>query len=216
MMIMKKLFLILLITFVVQNISAQAKKIERLQLIGLVTDFENNSVRKCTIFIDSAITTTKTNKKGLYKIKVPSDISSIAVYSEKLGMIIKPYEGTNTINFKFPRTNHDISERDLAALGFRVNTSGLKNYGHYITIYDLIRAEFAGVIVRDNVIQVRGSATFDGNSPVPLYLVDDSYVSNLDFVNTNEIKSIEILKGEDAALYGSRGAHGVIIINLIK
>lgn len=56
----------------------------------------------------------------------------------------------------------------------------------------------------------------DNLNAVPLFDVDGSYVSDISFISPAEVKSIEILKGEDAALYGSRGGHVVIIITLLK
>ncbi|MCK5440615.1 MAG: TonB-dependent receptor plug domain-containing protein [Maribacter sp.] len=50
----------------------------------------------------------------------------------------------------------------------------------------------------------------------PLFVVDGSYVPNINFVNPVEGKSIELIKDGTAALYGARGANGVIVINLIK
>ena len=63
-----------------------------------------------------------------------------------------------------------------------------------------------------NVI-IRGVATIN-NSTQPLYVVDGIMVgSNADFLNPNDIKSIEVLKDASAtAIYGSRGANGVIMI----
>jgi len=39
-------------------------------------------------------------------------------------------------------------------------------------------------------------------------------VSSIDGINPNEVKSIEVLKGTSATIYGSRGAAGVILIYL--
>ena len=49
----------------------------------------------------------------------------------------------------------------------------------------------------------------------PLIIVDGSPQSNIDWINPNDVKSIDVLKDAGStAIYGSRGAHGVIIINL--
>lgn len=62
-------------------------------------------------------------------------------------------------------------------------------------------------------IRIRGVATVNGSAD-PLYVVDGVQVgSSIDFLNPNDIESIEILKDASAtAIYGTRGANGVIMI----
>jgi len=61
------------------------------------------------------------------------------------------------------------------------------------------------------VVRVRGVGT-NGN-PNPLYVVDGMFVDDIQFLNQNDIESMEILKDASAtAIYGSRGANGVILV----
>ncbi|HHM20475.1 MAG TPA: TonB-dependent receptor [Bacteroidetes bacterium] len=61
------------------------------------------------------------------------------------------------------------------------------------------------------VIRVRGTGTL--NNADPVFVVDGMITNDIDFLNTNEIESIEVLKDASAtAIYGSRGANGVILI----
>lgn len=62
-------------------------------------------------------------------------------------------------------------------------------------------------------IRIRGVATVNGSAD-PLYVVDGVQVGNtIDFLNPNDVESIEILKDASAtAIYGTRGANGVIMI----
>lgn len=73
---------------------------------------------------------------------------------------------------------------------------------------------FTGVEVNGNNIVVRGVSSF--GSSAPLFIIDDSYVTDISFIPPVEIKSIELLKGEDTTLYGSRGANGVFLYALIN
>ncbi len=60
-------------------------------------------------------------------------------------------------------------------------------------------------------IQIRGVGT--PNDSNPLYVVDGFPMSDISYLNPNDIKNIEILKDASAtAIYGSRGANGVVII----
>jgi TonB-linked SusC/RagA family outer membrane protein len=60
-------------------------------------------------------------------------------------------------------------------------------------------------------VRIRGVGTFNNSSPI--YVVDGVILDNISFLNTADIESMEILKDASAtAMYGSRGANGVILI----
>ncbi|WP_276502784.1 SusC/RagA family TonB-linked outer membrane protein [Terrimonas pollutisoli] len=62
-------------------------------------------------------------------------------------------------------------------------------------------------------IRIRGIGSISAG-PDPLYVVDGYPVGSIETLNPNDIESIDILKDASAtAIYGSRGANGVIIIN---
>ena len=64
----------------------------------------------------------------------------------------------------------------------------------------------AGVTVR-----VRGIGTFNNSSPI--YVVDGMILDDISFLNSSDIVSMEVLKDASAtAIYGSRGANGVILV----
>ena len=61
------------------------------------------------------------------------------------------------------------------------------------------------------VVRIRGVGTFNDSSPI--YVVDGVILSDISFLNSSDIQSMEVLKDASAtAIYGSRGANGVIII----
>lgn len=61
------------------------------------------------------------------------------------------------------------------------------------------------------VIRIRGTGTL--NNANPLYVVDGMLLDDASFVNPQDVESIEVLKDASAtAIYGNRGANGVIII----
>lgn len=63
-------------------------------------------------------------------------------------------------------------------------------------------------------IQIRGFSTLGvGTGNSPLYIVDGVPVSNIDNISPDEIASMDVLKdGSAAAIYGTRGTNGVILI----
>lgn len=113
------------------------------------------------------------------------------------------------------------------------------NKGTYTAPDQLIQGKAAGVLVINNTgqpgssttIRIRGSSSIrSGNSP--LFVVDgvplsggsarvggqgDNGTNPLNFMNPNDIASIDILKDASAtAIYGSRGANGVVLITTKK
>jgi len=60
-------------------------------------------------------------------------------------------------------------------------------------------------------VRVRGVGTFNNSSPI--YVVDGVILDDISFLNSGDIASMEVLKDASAtAIYGSRGANGVILI----
>ena len=64
-------------------------------------------------------------------------------------------------------------------------------------------------------IRIRGAATFSGNEE-PLFVIDGipsiSVSAALADINPADVQRIEVLKDATAAIYGSRGANGVILV----
>ena len=63
-----------------------------------------------------------------------------------------------------------------------------------------------------SVIRIRGTSSINGSDP--LYVVDGVIIGGgIDFLNPGDIETIEVLKdAASAAIYGARGANGVIIV----
>jgi len=60
-------------------------------------------------------------------------------------------------------------------------------------------------------VRLRGAASVGASAP--LYLVDGQQVPNLNFVNPDDIKSMNVLKdAASSAIYGARGGNGVILV----
>ncbi len=88
-----------------------------------------------------------------------------------------------------------------------------------VRVDEALQGKAAGVVVTTNggqpgegiSIRIRGAGT--NGDAAPLYVVDGIQLSNIDFLNPDDIASMEILKdAASAAIYGARGANGVIMI----
>ncbi len=85
----------------------------------------------------------------------------------------------------------------------------------YTDIYQMIRQEVPGVVVSGRSIMVQGPNSFFGSSQ-PLFVVNGHRVNSIDNINPLDVKSIRLLKGSYANIYGSEGANGVISITLLN
>lgn len=84
----------------------------------------------------------------------------------------------------------------------------------YTNIYDMIQGRCPGVQVTGKKILIRGISSVNCSTD-PLILVNDVTMENIDWINPNDVKYIDILKDAAACtLYGVRGANGVIRITL--
>ena len=87
-------------------------------------------------------------------------------------------------------------------------------------IASALQGQLAGVEVRTTTgepgselqIRIRGAASINASSD-PLYVIDGIPADDLGSINPGDIHSIEVLKdASSSAIYGSRGANGVVLI----
>jgi TonB-dependent SusC/RagA subfamily outer membrane receptor len=88
-------------------------------------------------------------------------------------------------------------------------------YAGYSSIFEIIRQEVPGVDVNGTSVIIRSATTINGGTD-PLFVVDGVPVTTIDNIQPQLVKSIQVLKGSAASIYGTRGSNGVILINLLK
>lgn len=95
-----------------------------------------------------------------------------------------------------------------------VSSVEMDDYSHYKTIYEYLQGRVAGVLVVGDKIYIRGFNSIYA-SMEPLFIVDGVAVEDISWISPRDVKRIDVLKDSAAcALYGSRGANGVIIITM--
>jgi TonB-linked SusC/RagA family outer membrane protein len=112
------------------------------------------------------------------------------------------------------------TKRDLTGSVSQVKTAQLESAPVY-NIGEALKGQSSGVQVTNNSgapgariqVRIRGGNSMIGSN-TPLFVVDGFPITGgIDFLNPSDIESINILKDASAtAIYGSRGANGVVII----
>lgn len=111
---------------------------------------------------------------------------------------------------------------DLTGSIASISSKDVKNFA-VPNVSQLMTGKAAGVYVAASsgqpgsnaVVRVRGFGTVNDNNP--LYVVDGQPLDNINNINPSDIESIEVLKDASAAaIYGSRGSNGVILVTTKK
>lgn len=188
-------------------------------ITGSVLNSEQEPVKKAVIFVDSVRTRIKTDKKGKFEIGISSKTSAITAYSENFGITTIPYQGNTEVLLVFSKSDTLFSEELLESKGFTMsNMATLKkpeDYSEYLDMFQLIGNEVPGAVVVGKTIRLRGNATnsyYAGQEP--LIIVDGTVVGSIEYIFPRDVASVRVLRGENASIYGVRGANGVIIIKM--
>jgi len=227
---MKSSIIFLFLVIFAGNLNAQSSK--KITITGTVLDVDQKPIAKAIIMIDDMKTDAVTNSEGVYKIKVKPTAAKIGVFTFGSGTSEDSIKGRTVVDFNFgvSRTGGiEVADQSVAPGEKGVNTGygvikqknnltqittidGTDNkYASYSNIYDLIQRECSGVQVQGRNIIIQGAQDMFGSVP-PLFVIDGTYVDDISSVTPTSVKSIEVLKGTAASIYGSRGYGGVIVI----
>lgn len=198
---------------------------------GIVKDSHGEPIPGVSIVIKGTTMGTITDLDGNFSISVPDDNSVLAI--SFIGYKTQEVKvGTsNSLNITIQEDTQTLDEVVVVGYGVQKkvnltgsvsNVSGDKLENRALTNLSSGMAGLAsGITVTqssgkpgdDNAaIRVRGVTTFSGDYRGPLVIVDGS-VGDMNSVNPNDVESIVTLKdAASAAIYGSRGANGVILI----
>jgi TonB-dependent SusC/RagA subfamily outer membrane receptor len=228
-----KIVYFLVIIFVAGTTLSAQNNNKKISITGLVVDQGKNPVAKATIFIDGEMTSQATDDKGYYKIKIKAGSTRIGIFTISNGIIEEAINGRTTINFILGSSSHQqndsqkspddeetinvgygsVKKKDLTQTVSKMD-GGNNRFSAYTNIYELIKGEFSGVKVIGKSINIQGSFSLYASTE-PLFVVDGVPRESIENVPPQMVKSIEVLKGASATIYGTRGACGVILITLI-
>jgi len=226
--------ILLLIIFSVFTVNTEGQKPgKKIIITGNVVDADDSPVQGASLMIDGKYSKISTDDKGFYKVRVKTSSEKLGVFTLSSGLKEATIDGRTNINFildkyirQQPGKNNNSNQEEEVNLGYgsikRKNLAEHVNkldqsdskYNSYTSIYEMIKGRLPGVEVSGTSIRIVGANSFSGSTE-PLFVVDGIVVPSIDYINPQEVKSIEILKGASASIYGSRGANGVILISLL-
>jgi TonB-linked SusC/RagA family outer membrane protein len=198
-------------------------------ITGTVVDDKGELLPGVSVIIQGTASGTVTGADGKFSLTVPSD--GVLVFSF-VGMttVTEQVNGRTSINVTMSESSIGIEEvvavgygtmkkSDLTGSVMSVNSSQFEDQP--MTKMDqALQGRAAGVQVNQTSgspgavmkIRIRGANSISGNND-PLYIMDGMVISDIGSINVNDIESLEVLKDASAtAIYGSRGANGVILI----
>jgi TonB-linked SusC/RagA family outer membrane protein len=196
---------------------------------GKVSNSKGEPLADATVSVAGTYFGTATLADGAFAIRVPNNKDELILSS--IG-----YEETSVIISKLPairdivivmKEKDRIEAGDVVVIGYgiarKVDLTGSLSVVNIKDIGDrqnpdlptLLQGKISGVDVNSGSIRVRGVTSF--NNTDPLVVIDGFLGGSMETVNPNDIQNIEVLKdASSTAIYGSRGANGVILITTKK
>ncbi len=186
---------------------------------------------------------TITDSDGQYSIRVPENTEELTFSFLGMKTLAEKINGRKVINVSLYEDNTALNEVVVTALGIKREVKSLSysqqgvdvntlNENKDPNIVNSLSGKIAGLQVVPSSfntgsarVVIRGNSSLTGNNQ-PLFVVDGIPIDNeagdegsLDYgnnaadINPQDIESLQVLKGPNAAaLYGSRAANGVILI----
>lgn len=198
---------------------------------GKVTGANGEPISGVTVNVKGSKVSTSTDGNGLFSISVPEGatlvFSSVGYESQEV-----PVNGRSEINVTLKQSTKSMDEvvvigygsaskRDLTGSIVKIGGKEVADRPNPNPVASL-QAKVAGLSVVANGtpgaepdIRIRGTVSIGGIRP--LYVVDGIFNDNINYLNPNDIESIEVLKDPSSlAIFGVRGATGVIAITTKK
>jgi len=225
----KLIFLILVSSLCINSITAQ-KSNKKVTITGTVLNASRVPIVNAIVMIDDQKTNSMTDANGNYKVKVKPTALKIGIFTFGSGTFEDSIKGRTRIDFNFGTTRTQqttdqtiapgeqgvntgygvVKEKNLTTNVNKIDGTN-KKYATYHSISEMIQREVSGVKVDGSSVIIQGSKDFFGSVPA-LIVVDGVSSYELPDILPSSVKSIEVLKGTAASIYGSRGYGGAIII----
>ncbi|MEO7047710.1 MAG: TonB-dependent receptor [Ferruginibacter sp.] len=199
-----------------------------MQVTGKVTDDKGQPLAGATIIVKGTSNGVKSDANGNFTINAdPSATLIISFISFETAVIKVNGQANIDISLKASVTSGEQivvvgygtqKKSNLSTSIASVNSSTIQKLS-VSRVEQALQGNASGVLILNQngqpgdkpMIRIRGTGT--NNSPDPLFLVDGFPVGSIEYLNPSDIERIDVLKdAASAAIYGSRGANGVILI----
>jgi TonB-dependent SusC/RagA subfamily outer membrane receptor len=200
------------------SISAQERSIQ-----GIVTTFDSIPIHGATIKVQSTKQEILTDSVGEYtaacnykdKIKISAEgfyNQNVKIEKENAYVAVNLKLKDGAKNKEIALGYVSVSDRDKLNALTALNSNDV-DFSQYRDMRDAIAGKIPGVQYTSGGIIIRGNGSINGPT-YALIIIDgvSSDVSALDRMNPATVKSINVIKDGSSAMYGSKGAFGVIII----
>ena len=126
--------------------------------------------------------------------------------------LIETWEEEHPADAKDTRVNIGYGVEEQQDIPYSISSLKRDDNEVYSNMYDYLRGKVAGVEVRpDKSIFIRGHNSMYASMD-PLILLDGTEITDLSLVNPYDVYSVDVLKDASSAIYGMKGANGVILI----
>lgn len=200
------------------------------QISGTVANPEGQPIVGATVVVDGTSAGTTTGSNGKFTVAAPADatltVSFIGYQSQQI-----PVAGKTWLDIELKEDSQSIDDVIVVAYGttkkeaFTGSASVIKTDDiakrQVSNVTNALSGVTSGVQVTstngqpgtDATVRIRGIGSFSASNK-PLYVVDGvPYDGQISSINTADIESLTVLKDAAAsAIYGARGANGVILI----
>ena len=228
----KYIFFFLMMISALHSVTVFAQK---RTISGTVVDERNEPLIGATIVAEGKSGMTITNVDGKFTLTVPDKAKTIEV--SYLGYASQTISIKGKSVFAIRMSENDVQMDEVVVIGYgtakRGNVTGAIAKVDAAKLEDRpapnlassLQGQLAGVEVRSTngapgselQIRVRGAASINADA-TPLYVVDGiPFDGDISSINSQDIETMTVLKdAAAAALYGARGANGVILVTTKK
>jgi TonB-linked SusC/RagA family outer membrane protein len=229
------------LSFQAENVSSITESVAQ-AISGSVTDEAGAPLPGATVVVKGTTRGTSTNAEGKFVIEADAnavlEVSFIGYAAKQI-----PVNGQSSIIIQLAQDLAQLNEVVVVGYGTQKRSditgaissisSESFNRGVVTNPGELLQGKLAGVSIAANSgepgaaqdIIIRGIGSLRSGTQ-PLYVVDGFLLDNsntgvptnpLNFINPNDIESIDVLKDASAtAVYGSRASNGVVVITTKK
>ena len=201
-----------------------------IRVTGKVQNLQTEqALNGASVSVKNSSISTLTDGNGNYEITVPSAGAVLVVSFIGMKTIEQVVLKPGDLNFTLNAVGADMGEvvvigygrqskRQITTAVATVDSKTIESLPVY-RVEQILQGTVPGVTVTQNsgspgsplTIRLRGTST--AGSAQPLFIVDGMQVPDLNYLNAADIDNISILKdAASAAIYGARGANGVVLV----